>query len=98
MFGEIEDEHDKLVLTEKVINDGVYLFSARLDVDYLNETYKLNLPENENYETLGGMIVSFTEGIPKKDEVIVLQDYTFNILEVSNTKLELVEVKYTPVD
>jgi putative hemolysin len=98
LFGDIEDEHDKLVLIEKVVDDGVYLFSARLDVDYLNETYKLNLPENENYETLGGMIVSFTEGIPKKDEVIVLQDYTFNILEVSNTKLELVEVKYTPVD
>ena len=98
LFGEIEDEHDKLVLIEKVVNNGIYVFSARLDVDYLNETYKLNLPENENYETLGGMIVSFTEGIPKKDEVIVLQDYTFNILEVSNTKLELVEVKYTPVD
>ena len=98
LFGEIEDEHDKLVLIEKVVNNGTYVFSARLDVDYLNETYKLNLPENENYETLGGMIVSFTEGIPKKDEVIVFQDYTFNILEVSNTKLELVEVKYTPVD
>lgn len=98
LFGEIEDEHDKLVLIEKVVNDGIYLFSARLDVDYINETYKLNLPENENYETLGGMIVSFTEDIPKKDEVIVLQDYTFNILEVSKTKLELVEVKYTPVD
>ena len=98
LFGEIEDEHDKLVLIEKVVNNGIYVFSARLDVDYLNETYKLNLPENENYETLGGMIVSFTEGIPKKDEVIVFQDYTFNILEVSNTKLELVEVKYTPVD
>ena len=93
LFGEIEDEHDKLVLIEKVVNNGIYVFSARLDVDYLNETYKLNLPENENYETLGGMIVSFTEGIPKKDEVIVFQDYTFNILEVSNTKLELVEVK-----
>jgi CBS domain containing-hemolysin-like protein len=98
LFGEIEDEHDKLVLIEKVVNNGTYVFSARLDVDYLNETYKLNLPENENYETLGGMIVSFTEGIPKKDEVIVFQDYTFNILEVSNTKVELVEVKYTPVD
>ncbi|MFT5249996.1 MAG: putative hemolysin [bacterium] len=98
LFGDIEDEHDKLIFIEKVVDDDVYLFSARLDVDYLNETYKLNLPENENYETLGGMIVSFTEGIPKKDEVIVLQDYTFNILEVSNTKLELVEVKYTPVD
>ena len=98
LFGEIEDEHDKLVLIEKVVNNGIYVFSARLDVDYLNETYKLNLPENENYETLGGMIVSFTEGIPKKDEVIVFQDYTFNILEVSDTKVELVEVKYTPVD
>ena len=98
LFGEIEDEHDKLVLIEKVVNNGTYVFSARLDVDYLNETYKLNLPENENYETLGGMIVSFTEGIPKKDEVIVFQDYTFNILEVSDTKVELVEVKYTPVD
>ncbi len=98
LFGEIEDEHDKLVLTEKVVSEGVYIFSTRLDVDYLNETYKLNLPENENYETLGGMIVSFTEGIPKQDEVIVLQDYTYHVLKVSETKIELVEVKYTPID
>lgn len=98
LFGEIEDEHDKLVLIEQVIDEGHYMFSTRLDVDYLNETYKLNLPENENYETLGGMIVSFTEDIPKQDEVIVLQDYTFHILEVSETKIELVEVKYTPID
>ena len=98
LFGEIEDEHDKLVLTETVVSKGLYIFSTRLEVDYLNETYKLNLPESENYETLGGMIVSFTEDIPKQDEVIVLQDYTFNVLEVSETKIELVEVKYTPVD
>ena len=98
LFGEIEDEHDKLVLTEQVVDEGHYIFSTRLDVDYLNETYKLNLPENENYETLGGMIVSFTEDIPKQDEVIVFQDYTFHILEVSETKIELVEVKFTPID
>ena len=98
LFGEIEDEHDKLVLTETVVSEDLYVFSTRLDVDYLNETYKLNLPESENYETLGGMIVSFTEDIPKQDEVIVLQDYTFHVLEVSETKIELVEVKYTPED
>ena len=98
LFGEIEDEHDKLVLTETVVSEDLYVFSTRLDVDYLNETYKLNFPESENYETLGGMIVSFTEDIPKQDEVIVLQDYTFHVLEVSETKIELVEVKYTPED
>ncbi|MCF6306518.1 MAG: hemolysin family protein [Flavobacteriaceae bacterium] len=98
LFGEIEDEHDTLLLTEKVVAKGHYIFSTRLEVDYLNETYKLNFPENENYETLGGMIVSFTEEIPTKDEVIKMQDFTFHILEVSETKIELVEVKYTPKD
>jgi len=98
LFGEIEDEHDTLMLTEKVVAKGHYVFSTRLEVDYLNETYKLNFPENENYETLGGMIVSFTEEIPEKDEVIEMQDFTFLILEVSETKIELVEVKYTPKD
>jgi CBS domain containing-hemolysin-like protein len=86
------------MLTEKVVAEGHYIFSTRLEVDYLNETYKLNFPENENYETLGGMIVSFTEEIPEKDEVIEMQDFTFHILEVSETKIELVEIKYTPKD
>ena len=98
LFGEIEDEHDKLVLTEEVKGENHFLFSTRLEVDYLNETYKLKLVESENYETLGGLIVSFTEDIPDQGEVIVLQDYTFNIIEVSETKIELVEVKYTPID
>ncbi len=98
LFGEIEDEHDTLMLSETVVGKNHYIFSTRLDVDYLNETYKLSLPKNENYETLGGMIVSFTEDIPDKDEVIEIQDYTFNILEVSETKIELVELKYTPKD
>ncbi len=93
LFGEIEDEHDTVELTESKINNNHFIFSARLDVDYLNETYKLNLPENENYETLGGMIVSFTEDIPQQNEVIEIQEFSIQILEVSDTKIELVEIK-----
>ncbi len=95
LFGEIEDEHDTVELTESKINNHHFIFSARLDVDYLNETYKLSLPENENYETLGGMIVSFTEDIPEQNEVIEIQDVSIQILEVSDTKIELVEIKIT---
>ncbi len=96
LFGEIEDEHDSLVLTETKINNKHYIFSARLDVDYINETYKLKFPEKENYETLGGMIVNYMEEIPEQDEIIEIEGYIFNILEVSNTKIELVEVKLKP--
>jgi len=93
LFGEIEDEHDTVELTETKITDEHFIFSARLDVDYLNETYKLTLPENENYETLGGMIVSYTEDIPEQNEIIEIQDVSLKILEVSETKIELVEIK-----
>jgi len=95
LFGEIEDEHDLIELTETVVDDETFIFSARMEVDYINETYKLKLPESENFETLGGMIVSFTEEIPSKDDSIIIGGYTINILEVSNTKIELVELKNT---
>ena len=95
LFGEIEDEHDLVELTETVVDDNTFIFSARMEVDYINETYNLNLPESENFETLGGMIVSFTEEIPSKDDSIIIEGYTINILEVSNTKIELVELKNT---
>lgn len=98
LFGEIEDEHDNTALTEDVLGENEYRFSARLEVDYLNENYKLSLPEHEHYETLGGMIVSFTEGIPGKGEVVNVNDYTIEILEVSNTKIELVSVKIHNTD
>ena len=96
LFGEIEDEHDTLDLFEKKIAKNEYRFSARLEVDYLNETYKLNLPENENYETLGGMIVYFTEDIPEQGELVYIEGVTINIVEVSNTKIELVDIKFNP--
>ena len=90
LFGEIEDEHDYIELLEEKINDNTYNFSARLDVDYLNETYKLNLPESENYETLGGLIVNSTEEIPQQNETIKIENFLFTILEVSNTKIDVV--------
>ena len=96
LFGEIEDEHDLIDFTETRVDENTFIFSARLEVDYINETYQLNLPERENFETLGGMIVSYTEDIPEKSESIEIKGYIFNILEVSNTKIELVEVKYSP--
>lgn len=95
LFGEIEDEHDSIALIEEVVDEQTFTFSARHEVDYINETYKLTLPESENYETLGGMIVYFTEGIPDKNEEVVIGDYTLSILEVSNTKIELIRIQPT---
>ncbi len=92
LFGEIEDEHDSLALVEEELDENRWHFSARLEVDYLNETYKLDLPEGEQYETLGGLIVHVAEEIPEQGEVIEIEDFTLTILEVSNTKIELVEL------
>lgn len=96
LFGEIEDEHDSVELIEEEIGEGHFKFSARLEVDYINEMYKLDLPENENYETLGGMIVNYMEEIPEQNEIVVIGNITCKILEVSNTKVELVDLKINP--
>ncbi len=93
LFGEIEDEHDTVDLIEEKINDTTFKFSARLDVDYINENYKIELPENDEYETLGGLIVNETGEIPEKDEEILIENFCFTILEVSNTKIDLVALK-----
>ncbi|RZW47495.1 MAG: HlyC/CorC family transporter, partial [Flavobacteriaceae bacterium] len=93
LFGEIEDEHDSIELIEEKLSDTSFEFSARLEVDYLNETYKLNLPENENYETLGGLIVNSTEEIPQQNEKVKIDNFLFTILEVSNTKIDLVSLE-----
>ncbi len=93
LFGEIEDEHDSLDMTEEQIDENTYRFSARLEVDYINETYKLNLPESETYETLGGLIVNKTEGIPEENEAIQIENFRFTIEEVSSTKIDIVRLK-----
>jgi len=93
LFGEIEDEHDSdEELIEQELKEGKYLFSARLDVAYLNETYKLEIPENDSYGTLGGFIVDFTKDIPQKGEKINIGNYYFVIEECSNKKIELVKM------
>ncbi|MEN1784809.1 MAG: hemolysin family protein [Bacteroidota bacterium] len=92
LFGEIEDEHDTTDLHEEQLNETQFKFSARLEVDYLNEQYKLELPESEEYGTLGGLITNVTGDIPEQNEEIKIEGYRFHILEVSNNKIDLVEV------
>ncbi|TDO78201.1 CBS domain containing-hemolysin-like protein [Flavobacterium chryseum] len=93
LFGEIEDEHDlDEELIEQELGEGKYLFSTRLDVEYLNETYKLDIPEEDSYGTLGGFIVNSTKEIPQKGDEIVIDCYHFVIEEASNKKIELVKM------
>src|SRR5690606_41392864 len=98
LFGEIEDEHDTDELTEIQLDPYNFKFSARLEVDYINEAYKLNLPIGENYETLGGLIVDESEEIPKVNDIIRIENYQFTILEVSTTKIDLVSLKILEED
>lgn len=96
LFGEIEDEHDSIAHFEKKHDEATYEFSARLEVDYLNQTYDLGLPENEFYETLGGMIVFYTEDIPDKGAVIEIDAFSITVVKVSSTKIERLLVQKTP--
>lgn len=93
LFGEIDDEHDVEDLIEKKINELEYLFSARQEIDYLNEKYNLELPESENYSTLGGLILDHLESIPEKGEVLALEPFILKIEEVSNSRIELVHLR-----
>lgn len=93
LFGEIEDEHDTTDLIEEQVNEHMYKLSARLEVDYLNETYKWALPESDEYETLGGMIVNEMGEIPDQHSEIIIDNFKFTILEVSNTKIDLVSME-----
>lgn len=93
LFGEIEDEHDLVNLIEKQINSKNFIFSARLEVDYLNSKYQLNIPEIEDFETLGGYIVHNTQEIPKKGDLFKIGNLEFKIKDVTETKIETISVK-----
>lgn len=93
LFGEIEDEHDNIDLTDEKINNREYLLSARLEIDYLNETYDLDIPKEDAYETLGGFIVNHTENIPKQGEVIGIDGYELTIKKVTSSKIEEIYLK-----
>ena len=92
IFGEIEDEHDHLNLKEVMISEQEYIFSGRLEVDYLNEKYHLDLEEREEYETLAGLVLYFNQSIPQDGETIVVNDLTFKILSVKNARIEEIKV------
>lgn len=93
LFGEIEDEHDlDEELIDEVIDENSYLFSARLDVEFINEKYNLNLPESDSYSTLGGFIVHNTKEIPQNEEKIRIENYEITIHSASNKKIELVKL------
>jgi len=92
IFGEIEDEFDKEELVEEQIDENTYVISARLEIDYLNEKYNFNFPISDEYETLGGLITNVHENIPQKGEVVIFQNYSFEIIKASNAKIETVKL------
>ena len=92
LFGEIDDEFDVSDLIEIEIEPDNYNFSARLEVDYLNEQYKLDLPESDDYGTLGGLIVNYTQEIPKLGEEVIIDKCLFKIIDVSETKINTVSL------
>jgi CBS domain containing-hemolysin-like protein len=92
IFGDIEDEHDTEELLEEKISDKEFRFSARTDIDYINENYKLGLKESEEYETLGGLIIHKLESIPEAGQEIKAEKLRFVIEEVSDRRIEVVRL------
>lgn len=92
IFGEIEDEYDADEFIEKQLSEAEYIFSGRLEVDYLNKKYDFDLPVTES-ETLSGYIISYHETIPRQKERIIIGDYEFDIINVSDTRIETVKLK-----
>lgn len=91
IFGEIEDEHDVEQLTEKQLSETEFIFSARLEIDYLNNKYDLNFPEGE-YQTLGGFIFNKHESIPSRGDIIDVAPFQFVVLSIQNTRINEVKV------
>ncbi len=88
LFGEIEDEHDVQEFREEVLGDHEFNFSARLEVDYVNETYNLSIPKSEAYSTLGGFIINHTEDIPEENEELEIENFKIKILKTSGSKID----------
>lgn len=93
LFGEIEDEHDKQKLLEETINEKEFNFSARLEVDYLNEEYNLDILKEDAYETLGGFILNHTESIPAQGDIVEIGRFYIKILKASTTKIDAIYLK-----
>ena len=93
IFGDISDELDKDELTEKKISDSEYVFAARLEVKEINKKYDIGLPDNDEYETLGGLITYYNENIPKEKEEVRVENFLFTVLKTFKNRLETVSLK-----
>jgi len=93
IFGEIVDEHDVEDLVEKKVSEEEYIFSARLEIDYLIEKYNLSLPESDDYETLAGLIIHYHTSIPTQNDEINIENFCFRILQASQMKIEKINLK-----
>lgn len=93
IFGEIDDEHDTPEYTEEMVSPSEYRFSARLEIDYLNEKYNMDLPVSEEYETLAGMILYYNQSIPKAGDQLVIGSFNVQIVEATNTRIEEVKIE-----
>lgn len=96
IFGEIEDEHDSLKYVAKQTNEDEYLLSARLEIDKVNEMFNLDLPESEEYMTLGGLILNAYRSFPKLNEIVKIGKFEFKIIKIATAKIELVQLKVLP--
>jgi CBS domain containing-hemolysin-like protein len=95
LFGEIEDEHDKEDLVEELLGEDHYRFAARHDIDYVNEKYRLNIPESEEYDTLAGFILNHYTDLPKIKDRVVIPPFRFLVTKMSDHRIEEVELKVT---
>ena len=93
IFGEIEDEHDKEEMIDKQVSENEFIFSARLETDFINNKYNLNLPILDNVETLGGLIMHYHESIPRIHEEIRIENFVFTTIAVTRTRIEQVNLK-----
>jgi CBS domain containing-hemolysin-like protein len=98
IFGEIEDEHDVEERIEQQINEHEFLFSGRLEIDYLNAEYQLNLTPGETYETLAGYIIHHIEDIPERGTAIQIGGYLFVIESVKGNRIDTIRIMPAPVD
>jgi CBS domain containing-hemolysin-like protein len=93
IVGDIQDEHDKIQLIDTQISDIEFKFSGRMEIDDVNEKYEIDLPVSDNYETIAGLILTFHGSIPKVNDIVIIEQFTFKILKATNTKIELIHLK-----
>lgn len=93
IFGDIEDEHDTNSTVAKSIGENEYIFSGRLEIEKANEEFNLSLPESDEYQTIGGLILHEYQSFPQVHKIITIDKYQFKIIKVTNTKIELVKLK-----